>query len=70
MCRNKDVQTWRGIPRVERFQRTRLTDQTLVNDAEHEHIMKKDVIWVFGTEGDMGDGRVPLQPEAVKSYSL
>lgn len=32
--------------------------------------MHKDVSWVFRAEGDVGDGRVPLQPQMVKSLFL
>lgn len=47
-----------------------LTYQTLVNDAEHEHVVQKDVSWVFKTEGDVCDRCVPLQPQRVQSLFL
>lgn len=46
------------------------TYQTLVDDAEHEHVVQDDVSWVFGVEGDVCDGRVPLQPQRVQSLFL
>lgn len=49
---------------------TVLTYQTLVNDAEHEHVMQKDVSWVCRTEADVGDRRVPLQPKIMHSLFL
>lgn len=47
-----------------------LTHQTLINDAEHERVVQNDVSWVFGVEGDMGDGCVPLQPQRVQPLFL
>ena len=43
------------------------TYQTLVNDAEHVHVMQDDVVWVAGAEGDVGDGCDPVKPRAVKA---
>lgn len=49
---------------------TVLTYQTLVDDAEHERVVQKEVRWVFRTEADVGDGRVPRQPQRVQSLFL
>ena len=46
------------------------TYQTLVDDAEHGHVMQDDVVWVSGAEGDVGDGCGPLKPRAVKALFL
>lgn len=43
------------------------TYQGLVDDAQHEGVVQDDVRGVLAAEGDVGDGRVPLQPQAVQT---
>lgn len=44
--------------------------QSLVYEAEHVGVVQEDVSRVSGVEGDVGDGRVPLQPHAVQPVLL
>lgn len=43
------------------------TYQSLVDDTQHEHVMQEDVRGILPAEADVGDGRVPLQPQTVQT---
>lgn len=43
-----------------------VTYQSLVDDAQHEDVVQEDVSGVLPAEADVGDGRVPLQPQVVQ----
>lgn len=49
---------------------TALTYQTLVDDAEHEHVVQKDVSWIFWTEAEVSDRCVSFQPQGVRPLFL
>lgn len=44
--------------------------QGLVEDTQHVDVVQQDLRGVLGVEGDVGDGRVPLQPELVQPAVL
>lgn len=44
--------------------------QTLVDYAEHVHVVQDNLIWVFLVEGHVGDGCVPVQPQVVEPLLL
>ena len=44
--------------------------QTLVDDAEHVHVVQEDLFRIFRVEGHVGDGCVPVQPQVVKPLLL
>lgn len=43
------------------------TYQRLVDEAQHEDVVQEDVSGVPPAEADVGDGRVPLQPQLVQA---